>query len=1137
MRPVHRRRRRRAAFGLASLAGLLTVCAWQLMTSGAGAVTGELVAEPSYGAPTQVFLGASPEEAAGEVWATSGARESGTFARYTDADDWETLATPLDLEGDPIERLTFPSGSPDIGRTTPSGGIVAAGTALEPSPEAIEPGETQTLPLLVVRDPGDVPREAPEPPEALLGPREVFLDPEVEAPQLAALEAAEGKTRALLVPGTISGGPEAVLSLAGGNWSREPICVGFAPGPACTAPPTVFRVVAIEASEGEAWMLARNALPEEGIELFRREPGGGEGGATVWRQQSLGPAGSLGARFAEAEPLGVEVRARSAGQPLTVSGAGVWFDAQLIGPSGSAPATAYFDLAAGEVTGSWCDLEEPAGLCARPLENELPSAESRSFAWPPLDSGAEPFGRRAVTGLSQGALLELAGSSFERLAIAGGQAGTVLGAALSAPDEGWLGASPPLRLTRSPNPPHLTSWPVPFRRPLTAIAPEPGAALGTTGSEALAVGVSGEVARYQPGVGWQPEFLLTGSGKRATPTLRAVAWPEPGRAYAVGDGAAIWVWQKATELWSPDPAAPPKLLRANFTGIAFDPGDPSRGYIVGKQGVLLGYGRTWVEETLPAGIPAEANFTSIAFAGHEAIAVWKFPTSTAGGTYIGGVIVNDGSGWRVDEGAEVALEKASAAPVPQRVAGLADGGAVIAPIGGKMVVRQSAGAPWEATGARLVGFPAALAAFREEGRVRALVTVAVESSDIGVDKPQIESQPPPGQPPLLTEPYSLPTEGLLIRQTASGWRDEQHQAYPRPEREGGRRSYDLSGRPDPLLALLINPEGGEGWAVGGETGSLVTSTKTFREAVQTADVMRYGPAAASPSNASSAPIEPSVGPVQLAVGGGAQCAGPCANLGATGIAPERWLRSAVSAAAGVSGMRAFLYAGAGVATGGFDFSERLGATLSPPAFSREEKAYAQRLGASAGVLPTFAAASESDVDGNDSLETFRSAFSGFGSPFGQATPGAGITPVSDTAPGQAYYSFSSSGTGGTVRVIVLDYSLPTLGETQRCWLGGCRRPARPRPAGAERRSRQRPGAPDPDHRRLPHRLRADRRAGGRLGLLLRLPRTEPLLLAGFRWPLDPRLRHRGARLRRTAPARGKRLRWRGRLHDRLDRRR
>ena len=153
--------------------------------------------------------------------------------------------------------------------------------------------------------------------------------------------------------------------------------------------------------------------------------------------------------------------------------------------------------------------------------------------------------------------------------------------------------------------------------------------------------------------------------------------------------------------------------------------------------------------------------------------------------------------------------------------------------------------------------------------------------------------------------------------------------------------------------------------------------------------------------------------------------------------PDRWLRSAVGRAAGIAGLRGFLYTGTGVADGEeAGFSQSLAAALGPEAFGREEAAYAQRLGAAAGGLPTFAAAAETDLDAGGSLATFRSAFAAFGTPFGSAAPGAGIAPISLAGPSQGYYSFASTGAGGTVRVIVLDYSRPTLGDTQRCWLAG-----------------------------------------------------------------------------------------------------
>ena len=1034
---AHELRRVRALLSFALLTVALSVVVLWARPAGAGATGDELVAQPVFGAPAGRFLGTSPLEAPGEAWAL--AKGGPKVVRYTDAGGWETLPGPFGPGEQPIAGLEFASGTL-AGRTTPAGGVAVA---------AQVGFNAQTL---IVRDPGGNLHETPEPGELLhSGEESLFSEEEgSNGVLLVPVEEPGGETGVFDVPAVESGTrQEAVLDFDGTEWSREPICVGFEPGPECTTPSgTGFRVLAIDASGPEdAWLLAKKG--GEGLELFEREAGGGPGGEAVWRQRRLGPPGSLGSLFAQAAPefpqpspeppLAVGVAARTAGQPLTVTPDGAWVDAKLTANGESSDATVYYDAAEGELTASWCDLEAAAGLCRFGLGSELPAGGGRSFAWPPDGEAGDPYGKRAITGLGEGAILDLEGTGFTRVALAGGNAGAAEGAALDASDEGWLGANPPIHLTRSPEPDRLASWPVPFRRPLTAIAPQPGAPVAGLGSEALAVGSEGEVARHLPGQGWIAESLLTGSGARAKPNLRAVAWPEPERAFAVGDGAAMWVWQRVTGLWQPDPAAPPNLVRANFTAIAFDPSNPNRGYAVGKQGLLLAYGRQWKQEQLPAEVDPEANFTSVAFAGSEAIATYKMPFDRNGTpVYKGGVLVNEGSGWRVDTAASEALGGA----VPQQVAGLPDGGAAIVSEEGRgsgedrVIERESRGSPWQQGPSGATGYPVALAAFREGGKVRAVVSVSPGNGreDLNTDLEQIYNQPPPGQAPLFTSPYKLPGSGFVMRQTAGGWRDEEHQAYPLPSKVEGRGVYDLPRHPDPMLALLLSPDGGQGWAVGGETG---TSVQFQGSSIQTAGVMRYGPAATPPTNATPSPVQAEPGWASFAVGGDAQCAGPCADLTGTGVGPDVWLRAAVGRAAGVSGLHAFLYTGPSVADGGEQGApEPLSTEIGPLAFRREEAAYARRLGAAAGSLPVFPAPAASDIDGKGSLDAFQGAFSGFGEPLGSAPPGAGIVPLSPAGAGQGYYSFDSAGVGGTVQVIVLDYSAPTLGGGQSCWLAG-----------------------------------------------------------------------------------------------------
>ncbi len=969
---------------------------------------GELTTEPvlkGAAAGVELLFGATP----GEVWGAGPRR----LVRYSDAGGWERLPSPLGVDGLPLTLL-----EPRAGRTTATGGVVVA-AGVE------EAGGTERHEAVVLRDPGGSFHLAPpvvgeEPPALGEGEEagEEAAEAGVAAPAtifgvanlIAASEEPGGVTGAFAVPAKEGGNAQnIVLHYDGHEWRQEEICLGAA----CTKPPTGFTVLAIEATgSGNAWILAEKGSAEDGLEVFTREEG-------KWRQRKLGPPGSLGGRFDERSPIfGVTVLPRN-GQPLVATADGLWIDAKVKVGSEAFDATLYYDLDEsdpqfGEVTASWCDATgEGAAMCSKPLGSELPTGFARSFAWPATPT--EPFGRRVITGVGQGAILSLAGETFTRIPLAGGEAGTEMGAAFDSPEEGWLGrAIGPLRITRQPTASSLVPWPVPFRRPLTAIAGQPGKPAAGLESEALAVGDKGQVARYVPGQGWLAEFLQNSAGVRVTPRLRAVAWPEPGFAYAVGDEGAMWLWRKSTGLWEPDPAAPPNLIRGNFTSVAFDPTEPARGFAVGKQGLLLGYGRQWTQESLPAEIPPEANFTSVSFAGDEALATWRYPNEKATG-YIGGLIANDGSGWKV-------VSEPGIAEVPVLVSGLPDGGAALAFEDGAVAERNGTGASWVQAPEEAGGYPVALAAVREGAVVRAVVSVwagAGSSPGLFEDREEVENGETAGEVPLLVAPYRLPSRGYVVRQTATGWRDEQHESFPVPT---GHQPTDLPREPDPILALLVAPDGSGGWAVGGETGERVTSEK---EQIQTASIMRYGPSAAPPSNFRSAPIPAGApGTATFAFGGGAQCAGPCADQMGTGIGPEVWLPHAVAQAASVPGIRDFIYTGHGVASvAGEEIAPktRLGMTLGPVAFGREEAAYAERLGASAGAIPVYPTPNRTDLDRAGSLATFAGAMSG-------------ITPVPDTELLRGYYSFDTSGEGPPVRVVVIDYAGRTLGHEQDCWL-------------------------------------------------------------------------------------------------------
>lgn len=1027
----------RFLFLVATIAASLGVA--QMLGSPATAAVGpgQLTTEPvlkSAAAGVIRLFGATPAEAPGEVWGAG----ANSLVRYSDAGGWERVPYP------PAHNaLPFGWFEALAGRTTTAGGVAIAARVSEGGEtgrhEAValrNPGGSFTLAPPVELGPPEEPgleegeavegegegeesaeekeakeakeKEEAEAAEAAAVPATIFGEPAL----IAASEESGGMTGAFAVPSKESEKPQTVvLHFDGHEWHKEEVCLGAA----CTQPLSSFTVVAIAATgPGNAWILGEKGSAEDGLELFTREEG-------RWRQQDLGPPGSLGARFHQRTPIsGTTVTAgRINAQPLTVTANGVWINAAVKVGSESFDATVYLDRAEGdpgfgELTASWCDAGgNGAELCTRPFGSELPSGFGTSVAWPATAS--EPFGRRVITGVGQGAILSLSGETFARIPLAGGEAGTEQGAALDSPEEGWLGrAIGPLRLTRQPTASSLAPWPIPFRRPLTAIAPQPGKPVAGLESEALAVGDKGQVARYVPGQGWVAEFLQNSAGVRVAPRLRAVAWPEAGFAYAVGDEGAMWLWRKSTGFWEPDPAAPPNLIRGNFTGIAFDPAGPARGYAVGKQGLLLGYGRQWTQESLPPTIPAEANFTSVSFAGDEALATWRYPRENPTG-FIGGVIANSGSGWQV-----VAEPGSKEAPV--LVSGLPDGGAALAFENGAVAERGGPGAPWVEAPEGAGGYPVALAAVREGAVVRSVVSVwpeAGQAPGFAEDQEQLTNGELEGAVPLLIGPYGLAGRGFVERQTPTGWRDEQHESFPVPS---GHEPTDLPREPDPILALLVSPDGSSGWAVGGETGERVAFD---REQIQTASIMRYGPAAAPPSNFRSVPIPAgAAGTATFAFGGGAQCAGPCADQTGTGIGPEVWLSNAVARAASVPGVRDFIYTGAGVASVAEEAAApatRLGVTLGPAAFGREESAYASRLGAAAGSIPVYPAPNRSDLDRAGSLATFAAAFSG-------------VTPVPAEELERGYYSFDTSGQGPPVRVIVLDYSERTLGEAQDCWL-------------------------------------------------------------------------------------------------------
>ncbi|MHB8233134.1 MAG: hypothetical protein ACYDHT_00620 [Solirubrobacteraceae bacterium] len=1030
-----------------TLAGVLP---WFGQASHAASAGGEPTAQTDDSVPASnvTMIGATPAEANGgrnETWGIGAGASGPVLVRYEHEAGWSLGPALQDEGGQPLagfevdtpEAFSSHSGpSPLAGQMTADGAGVLAGS--------VQQGKQQ---VLLVRDPNNPAnpfRETKPLPEGMLEGGERLLGL-TRAPLIAALDQGGGHAEALVVPVRERGvGAESrVLSWNGETqeWSSESIEL-----PA-SASASEFRVLGIGASSpANAWLLAQ--VSSERVALFTRQI---EGTEASWHAVAVKPGGEAGEPLAVRlgggeEPLAIPgaQRERVQTQVLTVTSQGVWIDGER--PEVRASTTMYFKpevAGSGPSLTSWCTIEASAPgteACEHPLPMSLPTGPSRSIAWA---SSSTPFGERVITGFPEGETLRLDGESFTPVLGLGGSGsqdeGATYGAAFSSSREGWLGNFRlPVHLTLEPAASRLTPWPVSFRHALLAVAPKPGAAIGSLSSEAVAVGDEGEVARFQPGEGWLPESLFGAGGRRSTPRLRAVAWPTAGRIYAVGDAGVnespMWLWRGETGLWEPDPAAPYNF-RGNLLGIAFDPNNPARGYAVGESGVLLGYGKTWSQEPYPAESPcphsssarctwANAGFTSIAFSGSEAIVAYRILPDISSERYEGGLLTNSGSGWHVDRGAAEAM----GSNVPWAVAGLPDGGAAF---GASHVVyeRQGSTAPWQATATPFPGAsePGTLAPFREGGAMRVVAAGSVP------DTSRVEREPeaPPGSPPTLIKPYPLAShqEAGVVRQTAGGWSDEEHEQNNAQEPEGNWTYYDEVYQPDPISAVLIDPSGSQGWAVGG----YVEPEEHEGGPLDTADVDRYPSDGVTPLGVGTSPIGTEAAQVTFAIGGNAQCAAPCADRANAKIGPDVWLASALSHAH-IPGVQGFIYTGPRLvsphATNGPKES------VDTISYGAELGRYAQIL--HGGSIPGYVAATPTDLDEAGSEVPFDSTFAPFTElPAGQIREQCKVAECQS-----AYYAFTAKeSNGNTVRVIVLDDSAEP-DQAQVEWLEGELREAR-----------------------------------------------------------------------------------------------
>lgn len=913
------------------------------------------------------------------------------FLRHTDADGWQVYETPLDAGG-LVLRAFRPVGGSGVMTARGGGAILGVSGSRE---------------VLLKREPAGRFRELPID-SGILTAGEKLAPASNRPPGRIGVWEQGGATQVLIA--TASDVADGVLYWDGIEWKREDVEI-----PAGSE--SDFEIVALDAAgAGDAWLLARTAGSlGDGVRLFERVA---DGSAHTWRLRPLGDSRFERASDAALELDGVGVLAQGRTDPLTVTADGVWIDGGLRhgatpgdpdDPGFAAHFTIYFDQSAQRLTGTWCDVPLPVGsLC----DGQLPTAFStgvgyQSIAWPGSGHGtrivSNPIDAAGSDASNRGTYLKFSDERFTRMPGAGGNENR--SAAFSSADAGWLEGL--TEITGRAKPDRLAGWPLTVRTPLYAVTPEPGKPPAAESSGALAVGAAGAVARYVPGDGWNTEFLLTASGLVTKPNLRGVAWPTASRAHAVGDVGAIWLWRAETGLWERDPGTPPGL-DDNLMDVAFAPGNDARGFAIGRRGVILRYDKSWEPEPLVSGcLPpsvADNDFYKIAFAGNQAL--------VAAGDAL---LINDGGDWCVDSGAAALLARHPGVKLIA-VAGLPDGGAIAAGTQGFLLKRESAGAPWTTGNQPLLESTiASIAAFRQGGALRTLASAVPL-----LEYPSFEAIPPvdPSTPLPLFPQVPAPGDGFLMRETANGWHDEQRMAF-------GSGALDKAVKADAVYGMLVDGSG-EGWAVGGWNGRVDSAGRgsddsAQRQRVQTARIMRYTQSPPQrPAGTSAGEIELKPGAVNFVVGAHAQCEERCAELAARDLAPDKALTAALAQTAKLAkrdgGPRFFMYAGG-----------RNKPVAGNPQAQTEADRFAELLYGEPD-LPVYAAMSAGDsVAGSTSA--FKRSFAGAPAPFGDGSAPPGVDPLTAGSGTKTHYAFESQGTGGRLRVIVIDNSRGRLSDS------------------------------------------------------------------------------------------------------------
>ncbi len=676
--------------------------------------------------------------------------------------------------------------------------------------------------------------------------------------------------------------------------------------------------------------------------------------------------------------------------------------------------------------GRWCDLPAATALCDHRLGFTFGRGERgyRSVAGPATADA--PFGTREVSapvdlGVAadarnrdaerHGGYAQLAGETFAlRDGIGEDGTSTTQAIAFSADGTtGFTGGTVAFGAVTAARPD-----PVPDAPLLSALGDAIVSAAASPNGDGRIFAISrrGSALLYVPGRDWMyPNTGLMSvlANGRFVP-LRAVVWPRPNVLIGVGSAGALVTAGRdpvALDLTSEDISEDPRRqlttyddlpVEATLLAVACTATDPLECTAVGRNGLIVrGDGLRWHVERLPTEAPSATDITSVAYDGRTPL------VATTNGLYHG-----DAAGrWTRDAALHDALEAAGRPAAVERVATEPGGGTVV----DGQFKRDAPTAPWQATNAPLELHPVAIAAFREGGELRTIVSAAASAPPLPT--PVTNEEGPPtddddGPFRGVVQLDASPVDAVVLRETADGWVDIDATSY---QPSGGR---DLPRTTPNTRAFVLDAEG-TGLALGGNAGTQTDPRGRDRVAANaSARRLEHGGAPPSTPPAFEAAEPGTLAPdaVRLAIGGHPACLDRCTGGGGQGLTPDVHLSAAAArvktmAAAGV-GPSALLVGGGRASLGGEPLDE---------AGARRYRELVED-----ADVPTYVLPGPGDLVGGGD-EAFASAFADAAAPQGTgATPegveeGA-ITPFEGA--GERVFAFDLRAAAGTVRVVAID---------------------------------------------------------------------------------------------------------------------